>query len=418
MKTRLTVLRIALAVMVLAAAGTGRGSDERVSTAGIAGLWWYQEIENPVDWVAGMVQVETDGTYAGEGYDPKGAMVPLSGRFVVQPDGKVYKPANRSFLGAVRPAMDVLVGNQGAASDIAWTGMVRLEPGFYMQADLAGTWDMHSIRLQTGDHRWFHARLTIDAAGNTTGWVTDSTGGSEFIAGTFTLSTSGIVTTSISPEWIGGLCSDRNVIFGTQDDTGLSRIDVLVRLTPPDDISRLRGRYLDYGVSADPPPKWSRAQIRVGSHGNYAAKEWDSLGNTGTSAGTMAFRHDGTLRITSALNWAGVADPSRTLFTGHDNHNSSIAFGVFLKQPRAAFRILSFARYVDPFSGQPAFRLRWTSSEIESYDVEYTWDPPGPAEVWSELAGAIPGAAEFTELAFGAMPTRPRARFRVAVREP
>ena len=412
------VCRATVLALALAAAATARGSDAWVSTAGLAGLWWMQEVENPPFWTGGVVEVKADGTYAGQAYDPSGNIVPVSGRLSVQPDGKVYRPDNRSFVGAVRPAMDAVVGTGGAGTDIAWTGMVRLQAGFYALEELAGTWEMHAIELRPDGHRWVRGRLMIDAEGNATGWATDSLGGAEPLNGTMAVSTLGIVTTSFNPGWVGGFCSDRNIIFATgAEETDRTRIDVLVRVMPPYDIGHLKGRYVQHGANADPDPAWSQGRITLGSHGNYAASFRDSGGGADYDAGTVQFDADGTLSNPANPDWEAVPDPSRTLLAGHSGRGDTIGFRVMVQQPAAAFRIVSFTRQ-DPVAAAPLYNLRWTSSDIESYDVLHTTDPPGPAEVWAVIQSGIPGGIEFAESAIGGLASTLQGRFRVVVREP
>ncbi len=184
----------------------------------LAGQWEFNSIASGASapwWIRGRQTIDANGQFAGTFTENTGDTSPVSGNLAVLPDGSVtisVAPDARGWLDAGRTLL-VMTNTWSDGSTELITG-VRMAPS-YTPADLAGTWEMHSLATGPGAPWWNRGRVTIGADGTFAGTLSDHTGSSDPVSGTFTMGANGVMTRNGSSVARGVLDVGRSVMVWT-----------------------------------------------------------------------------------------------------------------------------------------------------------------------------------------------------------
>lgn len=207
--------------------------------AGLAGAWELNSLVSGPGapwWMRGRLTVAADGSFTGDLTDHTGSTDPASGSLVATPDGAVtlsFAPQSLGWLDAGRTVL-VLTNSwpDGTPGSSELAMLVKMAPA-YVQADLAGTWEMHALATGPGAPWWNRAHVTVAADGTFSGTELESAGTSRPISGTLTLAPDGTVTRDGSASGRGVLDAGRSVLVWTETWTtgspGTSELRVGVR---------------------------------------------------------------------------------------------------------------------------------------------------------------------------------------------
>lgn len=166
-------------------------------TSDLAGAWEFNSIASGPSapwWIRGRQTIAADGSFSGSFTESTGATEPVSGTIAALPDGSVtisFAPLALGWLDAGRTVL-VMTNTWSDGSTELITGL-RMGAS-YAQADLAGTWQVHSLATGPGAPWWSRGQVTIAGDGAFTGSLVDNLGDGFPVAGTFTLASDGIVT--------------------------------------------------------------------------------------------------------------------------------------------------------------------------------------------------------------------------------
>ncbi len=161
-------------------------------------------------------------------------------------------------------------------------GMVVKQAASYATADMAGTWDMQQFDTGTASG-WKRSSITIASDGTFTGTETDSSGSSQPIASTLTISADGSISVVGDSNLTQQLNMDagKTVVAGSKTN-GSGNAQVTVMLKEADSYT-----------TADLAGTWSFAQLKDGVAGAMGEIGSVTISSGGKATGS-AKKNDGT----------------------------------------------------------------------------------------------------------------------------
>lgn len=220
----------------------------------LAGKWYIHSLASGPGapwWEHGWWSIEADDSFSGFIREYKGALDPISGRFLFASNGVA------TFLGA-RQDPDVVVfphlhmaANKSVVAGVgAWPidspGTVQMivmacRGLSYQSSDLEGTWYVHSLASGPGAPWWEDGFITVSAGGFYNGMVRQYKSDSKELSGQFQIDPNGIITIAGLPQdphadgyAVLHLSADKNVIAGiatwSRGFPGTSELMILTRM--------------------------------------------------------------------------------------------------------------------------------------------------------------------------------------------
>ncbi|MFZ0931348.1 MAG: fibronectin type III domain-containing protein [Syntrophobacteraceae bacterium] len=175
-------------------------------TADLAGVWQGNYLmQGPDAGSATMIDTtDSQGNFTGT-YTPGGGTSALvsgqlsisAGVVICTSSSSCYDPTFESFFDAGK---NIMVGTGGANSDStiypndAVLSVFTKQAASYSQADLAGTWQMNTIKSGPGAPYWERNTMTIGSTGTFTSSYTDSDGSTGSGTGKLSISRTGVIT--------------------------------------------------------------------------------------------------------------------------------------------------------------------------------------------------------------------------------
>lgn len=192
-------------------------------TSDLAGPWEFNSIVSGPGapwWIRGRQVIAIDGSFTGTFTESTGASEPVSGVMAVAPDGSLgisFAPAAMGWLDAGRSVL-VMTNTWPDGSTELITGL-RMASS-YSQSDLAGTWQVRTLASGPGAPWWSRGVVSVATNGGFAGTMTDPTGDSWPVSGTFTLGSDGVVTRNGGGVARGVLDAGRTVMVWTDTWSG------------------------------------------------------------------------------------------------------------------------------------------------------------------------------------------------------
>lgn len=213
--------------------GPGAGSSEiklAVKQVGsyritdLAGAWEMNSIASGPSapwWFRGRLTIQPNGALIGSFTESTGDTSTGTGNMAVASDGGVTLSLAPLALGHVDAGRTVL-----AMTNTWFDGSVELATGLrmaasYTQADLAGTWQVHTLATGPGAPWWSHGQVVVQSNGVFSGSMMENSGDTFPVGGTFTLASNGVITRAGSTVARGVLDRGHTVMVWTDTwDTG------------------------------------------------------------------------------------------------------------------------------------------------------------------------------------------------------
>jgi hypothetical protein len=187
-------------------------------------------------WQRGRVAVAADGSIAGLFTASDGEPDSARGSFTIAPDGVLQFTGSSTARGVLDAGKTIVVMSSTWTSYLP--GTVDLSVGVkmapaYVLADLAGTWELHSLATGPGAPWWNRGQIMLDAAGHFSGSMLQSGGGGGPTSGSYAITPSGVITRAGSTTARGVLDAGKTVMVWTDTWTtgspGTTEILVAVR---------------------------------------------------------------------------------------------------------------------------------------------------------------------------------------------
>ena len=314
-------LLLALALPALAAA---------YALPDLAGPWHSQSLASGPGapwWERGRVVIDTLGGIDVIASTNLGELDTLHFAVALGPTGILTVPGEPSFHGAVDLGRTVLVANDtwAGGTDAGTTEIkvgIKTVSGATL-ADLAGTWETHSIVSGASAPWWLHARVAIAANGAFTGTFVEQGGVPYSGGGTFGVAPDGSVTLSLAPDAVGWLDAGRTVlaITNTWGDgvPGSTELAVALKMANAYAPADLAGTWELHSLATGPgAPWWNHGQVTVAANGSYSGVMTGSTGGSQPVSGTFSLASDGTITRSGAPAAHGALDAGRTVMVWTD----------------------------------------------------------------------------------------------------
>jgi len=165
-------------------------------------------------WQRGRIAVAADGAFSGSFTEIDGSTEGVAGAFTLSSDGVlslVGSPTARGALDAAHRVMVMASTWTGFAAGTADLTVGVRVAGPYTTAELAGTWELHTLASGPGAPDWSRGSIVIGADGAFSGSILGSDGGTNLVNGTFALSASGVLTRAGYAAARGALDARRSV---------------------------------------------------------------------------------------------------------------------------------------------------------------------------------------------------------------
>jgi hypothetical protein len=308
---QMTILRLATVITMVITLVVPWSADASLvfTLADLEGDWEMNVLGSPGPWWSrGLVTVEDDGAISGTSHGSNNSSTSLSGTFAIADDG-IISASGGAFTPSFRCAMDS--GKRIAACTTTTSGGERdlqlftRKAAGYLQADLAGTWDISSIVSGTGAPWWSRGIVEIDANGTIiNGTLEFSDDDPEDVSGlSFTLGSDGvIVSPAIDPDFRVVMDSRKSVVVGTSTwGSGApqtTEITVWTRRAASYSLSDLVGTWQANELGAH-DAYWARGMMTIDANGDLSATMDNSNGSNESRTGTMSIASDGIITVSS-----------------------------------------------------------------------------------------------------------------------
>lgn len=296
----------------------------------LAGPWRSQTLASGPGapwWERGHVVIDTLGHLDVIATTNLGELDTLQVDVQLSPTGILTVAGESGFHGALDLGRTVLVANDTWA-DGSEAGTTELKVAVKTVsgatfADLAGTWELHSIASGPGAPWWLHGRLTVAGDGGFTGNFVESGGATSSDNGAFGLEPDGGVSLSLAPAALGWLDAGRTVLVFTNswpDGTpGTAELAAAVKMAPVYAPSDLAGTWeLHSLATGSGAPWWSHGQVTIAANGSYSGTITESTGGSHPASGTFTLAPMGTIARSGSPGAHGALDAGRTVMVWTD----------------------------------------------------------------------------------------------------
>lgn len=189
----------------------------------------------------------------------------------------------------------------------------------YLQSDLSGVWQSHTLASGPGEPWWSHAELTIAEDGRFSGTLVDSDGEESALSGRLILSEMGVVTLEGDATFHGSLDAGKTTLamtntwlHGYQD--GTTELMVLTRSGESYSQSDLAGHWHTHSLATGPAaPWWGHADLIVDDTGQFSGGVIDSGGEENALSGRMILSSTGIVIFQDDATFHGGLDAGKTV---------------------------------------------------------------------------------------------------------
>ena len=191
------------------------------SLADLAGVWENNALASGSGapwWNRGPITINADGSFSGTLEEYPNESDTWSGNFTMTADGVITYVGHPSGGCAMDASKTVIVcaatWSQGSPGTTELRIMTK-KAASYVQADLAGTWEVNDLASGPGAPWWARGPSQINSAGSATTTLTYSDNGGETANSTFSISTDGVISQSINATQRCTMNSTKNVVACT-----------------------------------------------------------------------------------------------------------------------------------------------------------------------------------------------------------
>lgn len=296
----------------------------------LAGPWHSQSLASGPGapwWERGRVAIDTLGHLDVIATTNYGELDTLAFTAQLSAAGILTVPGAPSFHGALDAGRTVLVATDtwagGSDAGTAELKVALKTVSGAALADLAGTWETHSIVSGASAPWWLHARFTVAANGAFTGTFVEQGGAPYAAGGTFGVAPDGSVTLSLAPGAEGWLDAGRTVLAITNTwgdgSPGSTELAVALKMANAYTPADLAGTWEMHSLATGPgAPWWSRGQIVVAANGSFTGTMTDPSGGSHPTSGTLTLAADGSLSRSGSAAAHGALDAGRTVMVWTD----------------------------------------------------------------------------------------------------
>ena len=184
--------------------------------------------------------------------------------------------------------------------------------------NLTGTWNFNSFVSGPSAPWWERGTLTVTQNGTFSGSGTESNGNTDSPAGTFSISSNGIVMT-LNDQSATLLCQvDTSNTFASCTETlsdGSSYLLIMTQQTTSSTLADLAGTWEGNVLFSGPTPLWERVSETINSDGTFTGTYAKSDGTTGTISGALSITPEGEISCLSG----SCVDPTYVSFLNKDD---------------------------------------------------------------------------------------------------
>lgn len=219
----------------------------------------------------------------------------------------------------------------------------------FATTDLQGTWNYHGVT--SGDSPawlgWFYGQGDFDSSGvlTYTSYLNSDGGSSLTSAGTYSVSTDGIITHSTNSTLHGAMNQGKDFIVrtltwgGTELEANkLTKMTVFTKSGGTYTTADLQGTWDAHCVSSGDSPQWlgwCHSQASVDSSGNATWLSFtDSSGNSAPPSTTLSISSDGIITESAWAYFHGTMNSNKDLIVGtlgDSSNNDGYIFVIFQK---------------------------------------------------------------------------------------
>lgn len=281
-------------------------------------------------WERSRAIVASDGSFTAYANSSGGDADTIHSRFDVSSAGILTLDGLASFRGALDLGSTVFAGtgtwDSGAPGTTELRIGLRMAPS-YAPVDLAGEWELNILASGPGAPWWERGHVTIAPDGHFSGALTESSGATDPVSGSFGLSSAGVLTFSGSANARGVLDEGHTVLVMTSTWTGFAAgttdLAVGVRMANSYALADLAGAWEVFGLATGPgAPRWSRNHVLVRPDGTFVSDYLESDGTTDHSTGTLSITSSGILTRSGASNARGALDAGKSVMVWTDTWTS------------------------------------------------------------------------------------------------
>jgi hypothetical protein len=291
------------------------------ATADLVGTWDLNALGSGDmhGWTRGSLTVKSDGKFTGTFEEDDGLQENVSGRLAISSDGTVTCPSGcpSSFGAALDSGKSVIVVTMTPEQGNSTMMVLTKRGASYSQANLTGTWWVHTLVAGPAEPAWSRGAVDIAANGTVSGTVRDSDGSVRPVAQTWTLSSSGAITCSGSCDidLRGNLDADKHLaaLTGKLLDSSTYLVGSVKRgasYTPADLVGTWALNSLATGEDA---PWWSRGALTVDASGVFSGTVRGSDGSQDAASGTLAIDDEGVVTSTESSTFRCAVDAGKTV---------------------------------------------------------------------------------------------------------
>ncbi len=184
--------------------------------------------------------------------------------------------------------------------------------------DLTGTWNFNSFVSGPSAPWWERGTLTVAQDGTFSGSGTESNGNTDSPAGSFSISSKGIVMT-LNGQSVTPLCQDdsSNTLLSCTEtlSDGSTYLIIMTQQAASYTLADLAGDWEGNILFSGPTPLWERVSETINSTGTFTGSYTKSDGTTGSVSGTLAISSDGEITCVSG----SCVDPTYLSFLDIDD---------------------------------------------------------------------------------------------------
>ncbi len=208
-----------------------------------------------------------------------------------------------------------------------------LPPDLYASqsvADLAGTWNIHTLASGPGAPYWFRGRITVNHGGSFSGIGQDYGEVPNAISGSLGVASDGSIKVNVDSNAVScRIGVDLNVMVCTETWSGDGTSNLIIMLreaahySPGDLTGEWEGNFLVSGIGTY---NWERGPIVVNPDGTFTMNSVDDTGTSYTSNDSLAITSEGLITILSMPTTQCRMNKDKTVFVCTDTWSDGSAF--------------------------------------------------------------------------------------------
>lgn len=315
-------IAICSAVLLGLALSSPRGAAAYLRSD-LQGTWEFSAIASGPGapwWERARASIAADGSFTAVSNDHLGGTDNIAGELDLTSMGIVTQVESSTFRGVLDSGKTLLAWTDTWTSDAPGTTELRLGVKLaptYALSDLAGDWEMNIIASGPAAPWWQRGRITSQANGTFVGSLSENGSAPEPVAGSFGLTTGGILTFSGSASARGAMDAHKTVVLMTSTWTGFEAgtvdLAVGVKMAASYTLADLVGTWEVHALATGPgAPHWTRSHLSVLPDGSFVRSALESNGAFGSSTGTLAITPAGVITRAGGGDARGVLDAGKT----------------------------------------------------------------------------------------------------------